>query len=810
LGDTMDSKKIIQDKWPYLYFLILTIVVFAGFIFSNKMLFGSDTVEAGIFFRSFYAEFVKAFHRVPLWDPYIYGGLPFVDAMHGDTFYPLAALQFFMPIEKALGYKLVITVFLAGVFTYLYLRKMNMSRWAGVFGGTAYMLSGFLVSLVYAGHDGRMYVTSLLPFLLYTMEIGFKRKNLLWWWPFSVAFGLLILANHPQFAYFSMWCVGAYFVLRMIFLIKEDKIARARIIPIIGFIAAMAFGLCLALVSIWPTQDYVRKYSPRAEEGKGYEYAASWALHSEEAISQIVPGFSGYSTLSGHPDLSAEQTYWGKNYFKINSEYAGLIAIILGIIGLFIIRDRFSWFFVGTAIFALLYALGSSGVIFKIIYYIVPFVSKFRAPSTIMFLFCFSMTFLAARAMDQLEKAKKIPSARTILIVLFVAAGVYLLKALLVATAGMGIMKIYTAIFYSNIEPGQMSNLEANLPNITGGLFAGAAFLGVCALLFWAIIKKKTTFNFIAIAFIVLVLIDSWLLNDMKFIRPVDASPYFTKPPIANRLDKEPKPFRVFAMQGALSNQNLLAQFGIDEMTGYHGNQLRWYDNFIGGSSLSNLFVYKNGNAVGLSPNMPKVLGLTNSRYFLMKQKASIPGFGLIGSSPDGINIYQDSTALPRARIVYSYQVVENPDSALARVMNPSFDYVNSIVIDRNPTNQISVPISNPGDNVAFLQSPLDQVKIRATLSSTGLLALQDNWYPYWKAYEGKTELPIFRADYTFMAVELAPGTHEIEFRLENPKYILGKNVTMISWLVLLVGLGVGIVISRRKPGGEHTHEKPA
>ncbi len=795
----MDIKKLLKEHWPYIYFLALTIVVFAGFIFSSKMLFGSDTMEAGIFFRGFYADFVKTYHRIPLWNPYIYGGLPFVDAMHGDTFYPLAALQFIMPIFKALGYKLIVTVFLAGVFAYLYLKKMGMTRWASVFGGTVYMLSGFLVSLVYAGQDGRMYVTSLLPLLFYTMEIGFERRNLLWWWPFAVTFGLLVMANHPQFAYFAMWCTGAYFIFRMIFNLRENKLGSVRWLPIPGFIIAMIVGLCLSLVAIWPNQDYVRKYSPRAEGGKGYEYAASWSLHAEEALSQIIPGFSGYSSMQGHPGLNTEPTYWGKNYFKINTETAGLMALILAILSFFIYRDRYSWFFLGTALFALLYALGDSGLIFKLVYYTVPFVSKFRAPSTIMFLFCFAITFLAARTIDQLEKAKKIINSKKLITGLLIAAGAYLLGAILVAVGGLSVMKIYTSIFFSNIEPGQTSMLESNLPHIAGGLFEGALYLCVSALLLWAIVQHKISFKGAAIAFLTLAIFDSWILTDMRFIQPVDPAPYFAKPPIVSILNKDTQPYRVFAMPQTLSNQNLLAQFGIDEVTGYHGNQLRWYDNFIGGNEMSSLFTYRNGRAEGFSPNLMKVMGLTNAKYFLWSQKFTPPGFEVLGASPDGINIYHNTANLSRVRVVYNYDVISNPDSALAALMVPSYDYMNRIIVDHAPKSQIIPPAALSGDTAIILDSPADRIRFKAFLSAPGFVALQENWYPYWKAYEGKTEIPVFRTDYTFMALELPPGTHEIELRVENPKYILGKNVSLASWLLLFVGLGTGAVISKRR-----------
>ena len=800
MGGTMDAKKIINEKWQYLYFILLTIVVFAGFIFSSDMLFGSDTIEAGIFFRSFYANFVQTYHRVPLWDPYIFGGLPFVDAMHGDTFYPLAALQFIMPLQKALGYKLVITVLLAGIFTFLYIRKMGMSRWAGVVAGTLYMLSGFLISLVYAGHDGRMYVTSLLPLLLYTMEIGFQRKSLLWWWPFGLAFGLLILANHPQFAYFAMWCIGAYFLMRMIFVIKEDKGISApnKAKPIGGFILAMVFGLCLALVSIWPTQDYVRKYSPRAEEGRGYEYAASWSLHAEEAFNQIIPNFSGYSTLGNHPDLASEQTYWGKNYFKINTEYAGLAGIILAIIGLILYRDRFSWFFVGTAVFSLLYALGDSGVIFKLVYYLVPFVKKFRAPSTIMFLFSFSTAFLAARTIDWLEKTKKPHIGKKLQLGLFIGAGVYLLGALSIAGAGKAIMGVYTSIFYSGIQPGQQSNLEANLPNIAAGFLIGAVLISAIAVILLAWNKKKMRLHAVAISIIVLILFDSWILCGIKFIRPVNPAPYFDKPVIANMFAKETQPFRVFTMPSTLSNQNILAQFGIDEVTGYHGNQLRWYDNFIGGNQYSNLFAYKGGRATGLSTNFNKILSLTNAEYLLINQQIALPGFQSAGSAPGGINILKNLSTIPRARVIRNYQVEPDQDKMLSEVLAPDFDYFNKIIIDRNPVSAFAQGPVVLGDTAFIEDAPADRIKFKANLTSPGFVAIQSNWYPYWKAFEGKTEFPIYRTDYTFMSVALPAGSHEIEFRIENPKYNLGKTVSIISWLVLFGGLIGGAIISRR------------
>ncbi|MGH8005131.1 MAG: hypothetical protein ACRECJ_10470, partial [Limisphaerales bacterium] len=85
-------------------YFVFVITLFAEFVFSDKMLAGSDTLQAGIFFRSYFVEFFKSYGHVPQWNPYIFGGMPFVDAFHGDIFYPLSFLKFLMPLDRALGW----------------------------------------------------------------------------------------------------------------------------------------------------------------------------------------------------------------------------------------------------------------------------------------------------------------------------------------------------------------------------------------------------------------------------------------------------------------------------------------------------------------------------------------------------------------------------------------------------------------------------------------------------------------------------------------------------------------------------------
>src|SRR4029078_3255960 len=93
---------------------------------------GSDQFTAGYSFRLFGAEMFKATGHVPLWNPYLFGGMPFVGAMHGDIFYPTAWLRLIMPVCTAMGLAFAAHIVLAGIFAYLLLRALRLG-WTAAF-----------------------------------------------------------------------------------------------------------------------------------------------------------------------------------------------------------------------------------------------------------------------------------------------------------------------------------------------------------------------------------------------------------------------------------------------------------------------------------------------------------------------------------------------------------------------------------------------------------------------------------------------------------------------------------------------------
>src|SRR4051812_50089534 len=114
---------------------VLTLLAFRQYLLSGpgEMLLGQDTIAAGIMFRKFFVEHVRALGRLPLWNPYLFGGVPTVEAGSGDIFFPASVLHFFLPFTSALAWELILHVYLAGVFMYFGARALGGRRFTPLF-----------------------------------------------------------------------------------------------------------------------------------------------------------------------------------------------------------------------------------------------------------------------------------------------------------------------------------------------------------------------------------------------------------------------------------------------------------------------------------------------------------------------------------------------------------------------------------------------------------------------------------------------------------------------------------------------------
>ncbi len=170
----------------------------------------SDQYIAGYAFRDYAAQYMRTHGGFPLWNPYLYGGMPYVAAMHGDIFYPTFLLRLVLPTDVAMTWSFILHVFLAGVFAYVFLRACGVGFYGALVGGLAYMMGGNVAGLVSPGHDGKLYISALLPLTLLLVLRGVHDGRRWAWGALALVVGLAVLSPHPQLLQYLLLAAGAF------------------------------------------------------------------------------------------------------------------------------------------------------------------------------------------------------------------------------------------------------------------------------------------------------------------------------------------------------------------------------------------------------------------------------------------------------------------------------------------------------------------------------------------------------------------------------------------------------------------------
>lgn len=791
---------------PLVVYALLVIVLFRAFIFSSQMLFGTDTLALGYFARDFYRNFILSHHHFPLWDPYLFGGLPFVDGMHGDIFYPTTVLLFLMKTSRALGWRLIVHIFLAGLFTYGWLRQIGARRAGAFFGGLVYMLGAHIVSLIYPGGDGKIFNATLMPLLFWLTERAAARRSYADFVFLALGVSLMIYTSHMQVAYFAIWGFSLYFMFRLAQLWRAEHDGRSVARALALFAVAGLVGAAASAVQLVPPYVYLNRTSHRTEKtveargARGYEYSTSWSLHPEEALSLVVPEFAGTSIST---PASPENTYWGRNPFKLNSEYAGFVPLLL-IPFVFFRRRRNGrgWFFTGLGILALLYALGDTTPFFHLFYALIPGVKLFRAPSTIIPLYALMVATLGGLGLDAFlerggeEAAGGEGTGGRARRYLWIAAGVFLLLALL--ASGDALARFWVATLDRGITPDKLQALQADLPSMRAGFWItfglAASVAGVWEAVSRGLLGRRAAFGVIA----VLGLLDVWRM-DPQFIQVMDAQPVFGADDAVGFLQQQQRRGEVFRVLDAGAygqTPDYLADHGIEQMAGHHGNEMARYEDLIGGTGLANV-----------SASHLRLLDLLNVAYLVTSQPVSLPAGYTEAYRGSQAVVYRNANALPRAFLVDATQVV--PDSeAVARLLSPDFDFRSVALLPQPPPAGISLPAGAPAGGLVgttrWREHGVNEQTLEVSATRPALLVITDNWYGAWKATVDGAPAPVLRADYSFRGIPVPAGQHVVALRYESRMLATAAEIS-VAVLGLLALLAL---VSWLRPNGWLARER--
>jgi len=773
---TVDQTDFPKYDWLFvlLVYFLLDLIFYRKILSPSVMVFGTDWLAGGYPIRNFFYESGHS-----QWNPYLYGGLPhFSNA--GDVYFPFSILlSRLFPVHVYFAYLFVLNTLVGGFFAYLFLKSLKLSFWPSFIGGLSYLFTGILVSYVYGGHEGRMAIVAFLPVVMWLIHLATERQTLAWFMGAGLGLGGALLIPHVQMNYYLLILVFFYFCFRLYGVFKSTN-NWPRIIKLSGyFVAFIAVGFLLSAVLYLPFYKYI-PFSPRGgEEGRGYQFATSWAMPPEETINLAVPDFSGTS--------AGEGAYWGRNPFKLNSEYLGATVILLFFAGLALSRkNKPVIFFLIMILLAFTVAWGGSTPLFKLYYQIVPGFDKFRAPSLIYFLIAFSMIVNSAfglqAVIDQVKSGQNLKKVARFLLIFL---GIVISLTLLISIGSAGLKSSLAGLV--NDSPQKLAALQVNFPKFIAGMWKYALFTLLVAAILLAVIRQKLKLLWAGIIISLITVIDLWLVES-KYIQAVPPPEvYFTPDEVVQALRSDNSLFRILPLQ--YRNDNYPMLFNLQSVSGEHGNQLQRYNEFVGAGKAS-MVDYHN-----ILSNF-NFLNLSNAKYLITQQPTNFPSFKEIHKGR--FYVYQNIEVLPRAFVVPKFEVIPESDKILERMKQGDFNPRQTVILEKNPSLKPTADSVLP--EVSIVGYEPTQVKIQAELDQPGFLVLLDNYYPDWKAYVDGVAVEIYRADYTFRAVPLDRGNHQVEFRFEPHYFYLGKKISLTSfWAVLIVLAGSTLFNKYRK-----------
>ena len=755
----------------------------------------SDQYIAGYAFREFAAATLKATGHFPLWNPYLFGGMPYIAAMHGDIFYPTFLLRMILPTDVAMTWGFIIHIFLAGLFTYVFLRGTGFGFFGSLVGGIAYMMSGQLASSVSPGHDGKLFVSALFPLALWMLHKGIREGKNWSWGGFALIVGLSVLSPHPQLLQYMLLASGAYALFLALATLDGIKLPRPLAIRRLGVaLLSVVVGLAIGAVQYLPVREYV-KWSPRAGGLPDYATATSYAWPPEELLNAYLPQFSGIL-----------DNYWGRNGIHLHSDYAGVVVLILAgaaFLGLRADPRRKHILFWSIALLiSVLWSLGSATPFYLIPYYIVPGTKFFRAPATIFFVGTLALAFLACVGTERLLQLR---ISRKYIVGWLVFGGVI---ALLASVGAL------TSIAESFADPRLVDRVQANSSAVFLGAWRSFAFVLLTFVLWFVLTRGKLSAQVAAWGVAALMAVDLWTVERIYWMFSPPAAVIYASDPIIEALKAEPQPVRVLPFQIQRTRQpdvfltgDALMTHRIRNVLGYHGNQLGRYGAAPGGPDNDLIGTNSQENRL-LSPN---VMALTNTRY-LLTNTPTLPFIGntTLAKGPV-VNASGDTTYLYRLNSTNSYSwvtpiAVKAPDDqVLATVLNSRFDVRRAALFDTSAqvtgaqgVQSLPAPLSL-STSVRHYEAGRVQIQLSDPAPAGSSLIVSENFYPGWIATVDGKPAHLGRADYTLIGVELPQGARSIDLRFTSPAYERGKIVTWLAIVVGILMLGAGAWRDRRR-----------
>jgi len=720
---------------------------------------------------------------LPLWNPYVLGGMPFVGNLQSAVFYPPNWFALLVAPHRGFLYFAWWHVVLAGLFQYGFLRSQRLSVLSSFLGAACFMLGGFVVCRLQ--YPTVLAVCVWLPLMCWLVERLWQRPNQSNTALLALVFGAQLLAGHLQMSAMNV-------LLLMGFAVSKSFTAHwSRRWTLL--VCALCLGGFIAALQILPALGTLRE-STRSQVD--YQFVSIYSLPPWQVTTFLLPA------SFGHPSFN---NYWGEgNYYELCG-YLGVLPLIFALVGTFQRShvptfQRLRWYFAVAAVIGLLLAFGRYTPLHALLSH-VPGFGAFKGPGRFLFCVAFCGSGLAALGAEGVlvDQPTSFALCRRL-----VAAFTGLLLA------ALAILLLAQAPTLSWMESALRHQFERIGVKLTTGDF------GVVAQQFHQTVSADVVRVLILLLVLMVVLrgVPQWrggvcvfvLIADLlpfgwRTIPTTDARFYDHVPPLVEPLRRDPTTFRV------LTRPNVIVRAWSSQYVSFNGFGDTSLNHLNGWTDLMppNLNMpYRVMSVEGYDPLRParwhallmhaqdrlnanandtKLLDLLNTKYVITLNPTELENSSAwrrVGSGRP--LLYENKNALPRAWFVGQVRSVASWEQARKVMDGAEFEPKKMAVVEYSATaNPIRQGTSWTGD----YEIRPNCLALQCFTSQPSFLVLSESWFPGWRATLDGQPHPMWRTDGVLRGMSVPAGTHKVTMTYAPTEFGVGSFFSMLGIAVI-------------------------
>ncbi len=696
---------------------------------------------------------------------------------------------------------------------YVLLLVLKADPLKAFFGALAFGFSTYLIIILGVGHNAKAHAIAYMPLVVAGVLLVFQRRFLVGGLLTMFAAALELNANHPQMTYYLLFLIliiTAFYCYKQL----KDKEYKSLFTAFGIFVIAGILAIGANATSLLATAEYA-KYSTRgkseltfspdgskstSDNAMTHDYITEYSYGIAESFNLISPRIFGgsngenigtntnmYEFLIGKsvPEDQAKEfvssmpAYWGDQPIVAAPAYIGAVVFFLCLVALFLDKRKIKYVFVAGTVFSLILSWGKNFHILTDFFIdTIPIYNKFRAVSSIQVILELCIPVLAIMGLQSFFKEEKAQQLKG----LYLSGGVFFgIIAFLIAIKSQFSFSGGSDDYYlQNYGPEFINALKEDRKSLYSADLLRSGFLVLLAFgLLWFFVKNKISKSTAVILVGIIMIsdlffIDKNYLNAKSFVSPSEVDVPFQ--PTASDLEilRDTSHYRVFEVNGNMSSAR--ASYFHQSIGGYSAVKPR---------RMQQLFDYQ------IAKNNMEVLNMLNTKFIIQTDKEG-KEFPTYNPNYNG-----------NAWFVQKVKFVDSPDEEMKAL--DSIDSKKVVVVNQRefgPFIKGDLTLFNVDSTatIQLLSYQPNHLKYVSSNTNSGVAVFSEMYYADgWNATIDGKAASHFRADYALRAMKIPAGKHSIEFKFEPQVVKTGSTIALISFILMILLLGVAIYIEQKK-----------